>query len=161
MPGCVPRSFQPCRSTPIPPQRTTPRRPCRSACPPELGPVAQAGVRYRPGTLPPLRRPFEDHRRHRTSPRHCEHPRPPRLARPGTAPIPGQGFQPIPTGLTSRGSPIHPVQPLDRLLACARRDAKTPRNVAPRADEGPDQCPGSRPRIGMLDGSRAQEYRAS
>jgi hypothetical protein len=31
---------------------------------------------------------------------------PSRLARPGTAPIPGQGLQPNPTGLTSRGSPI-------------------------------------------------------
>jgi hypothetical protein len=51
-----------------------PRRgaPCRSACSPELGPVAQAGVRDRPGTLPPLWRPLEDHRRHRTSRRDCE-----------------------------------------------------------------------------------------
>ena len=38
-PGCVPRSFRTCRSTPIAPQPTTPRRPLRGACPHELGPV--------------------------------------------------------------------------------------------------------------------------
>ncbi|MGH8589196.1 MAG: transposase [Gammaproteobacteria bacterium] len=42
-----PESFRACRSTPIPPQRTTPRRPYRGACPHELGHVAQTGVRYR------------------------------------------------------------------------------------------------------------------
>jgi hypothetical protein len=77
-----------------------PRRgaPSRGAHPPELGPVAQAGVRDRPGTLPPLRRPLDDHRRHRTSPRHCEDPRPPRLVRPGPAPIACAVIRSIPNG---------------------------------------------------------------
>ena len=123
-----------------------PRRgaPCRSAGAHELGPVGQAGVRYRPGTLPPLRRPLEDHRRHRTSPRHRQDPHPPRLARPGTAPIPGQGLPPIPTGLTSHGSPIpsgSAPEPTAALGLCPPETLKRPRNIAPRADERPHNAP--------------------
>jgi len=65
----------------------------------------------RPGTLSPLRRPLDDHRRHRTSRRHCEDPRPPRLARPGAAPIARALIRSIPNGLIPARDPLPPGSP--------------------------------------------------
>ena len=59
----------------------------------------------------PVRWHLDDHRRHRTSPRHCEDPRPPRLARPGTAPIARAGIRPIPNGLLIPGPRPPPPGP--------------------------------------------------
>jgi hypothetical protein len=60
------------------------------------------------------------------------HPRPPRLARPGTAPSTGQGLRSIPSGLlipTDLRS--HPVQPLSRPSPSPSlaRDPKTPSQI--------------------------------
>ena len=49
-------------------------------CPHELGPATQTGVRYRRGTLPPLWRQTQDHRRHRRARGHRQDSRPSRLA---------------------------------------------------------------------------------
>jgi len=61
-PSSGPRSFQARPSTPIPSPRTTVTRLLLGACAHQLGPAAQTGVRYRPGTLPPVWWPLEAHR---------------------------------------------------------------------------------------------------
>ena len=145
MPSCVPRSFHPhgakqaiflclaflglasraCRSTPIPPQPTTPRRPCRGTRAPKRGPVAHKTARSgferrsrsagrKPGrafvsgysistssSARSVQRHLDDPRCHRRSRRDRPDPHPSRLVRPGTAPIaraviPSLGRQPGP-----------------------------------------------------------------
>jgi hypothetical protein len=83
------------------------------------------------GTLSPLRRPLDDHRRHRTSPRHCEDPRPPRLARPRTAPIARAVIRP------------------------------TPWIWAPRTDESPEKSPILDRRLTYLTTYRSISYSSS
>jgi len=58
------------------------------------------------GTLSPLRRPLEDHRRHRTSSRDRQDPHPSRLARPGTARIARAVIRSIPNGLIPARDPL-------------------------------------------------------
>ena len=48
---------------------------------------------------PPLRWPLQDHPRHRRLHRDCQDPHPSRLARPGTASIPGAAIRPTPNSL--------------------------------------------------------------
>ena len=135
-----------------------PRRgaPCRSAGAPELGPVAQAGIRDRHRAGPAVRRHLEAHRRHRRSLRDRQDPHAPRLVRSGTAPIARAAIRPIPNGLLiPRPRPtrfvlyllkaLHPCSSgstprADSLLWPAlAREAKTPRIRAPRTDESPDK----------------------
>ena len=71
-----------------------------------LSPAAQTGVRYRYGTLSPVRRHLENHRRHRTSSRDRQDPHTSRLARPGTAPITGAARRSPPNGLIPDRTPI-------------------------------------------------------
>ena len=65
-----------------------------------------------------------------------------RFARPSTAPSSGQGLRSIRTGLIPRPSRSHPVQPLSRPSPwpSLARDVKTLRNIAPRAEERPDNA---------------------
>ena len=120
-----------------------PRRgaPCRGAGAPELGPVAQAGIRDRHRAVPAVRRHLEAHRRHRRSPRDRQDPHAPRLVRPGTAPIARAAIRPIPNGLLIPGrAPPGSTPRADSLLWPAlAREAKTPRIRAPRTDESPDK----------------------
>ena len=58
----------------------------RAASPHQLGSIAQAHVPDRPGALPKLRRPTQDHRRHPGSARDRADPHAPGTAGPDTAP---------------------------------------------------------------------------
>jgi hypothetical protein len=141
MPGCVPRSFRPCRSTRIP--LSGRGAPCCSACPPELGPVAQAGVRYPPGTLPRCGGPLKIIAA-------IEHP--PVIAKisptwacpPGHRPDPRPGPSTDSTSLTSRGSPTpsgSAPEPTASLGLAGPRRENAPKHSAP----GPMKDAGSRP----------------
>jgi hypothetical protein len=83
-------------------------------------------------------RPLDDHHRHRGSPRDGQDPRPSGLVRRSAAPSSGQGLRlnsnwPDPAPIP--GSAPEPTLPV---VPSLDRDAKTLRNIAPRADEGPD-----------------------
>ena len=93
----------------------------------------------------PVRWHLDDHRRHRTSPRHCEDPRPPRLARPGTAPIARAGIRPIPNGLLIPGPRPPPTRSDSRadslLWPALAREAKTPPDPRGSGPLGPRKGP--------------------
>ena len=151
-----------CRSTPIPPQPTTPRRPLPWRRCAELGPVAQTGIRDRHRAVSAVRRHLEAHRRHRRSPRDRQDPHAPRLVRLGTAPIARAAIRPIPNGLLIPGrAPPGSTPRADSLLWPAlAREAKTPRIRAPRTDEGPTN-PDPGPTARAFDNPRVHPYSSS
>ena len=136
-PSSVPRSSRARLLTPLTLHPHRARRHSRPRCQPvSVGlPVPQARLRYRPGALPELRRRLNDRRRHLRA--HLG------LA-PGTAPSRGQGLRSIPAGLIPPDPRSHPVQPLSRsspfALARPRPQNALP-NIAPRAEEGPENAP--------------------
>jgi hypothetical protein len=92
-------------------QLITVTHPSIGADPHPLGPVVQTGVRYRYGTVSlssggtlTIIAAIE----HSTV--YCQDPHSSRLARPGTAPIPGTGMRSIPNGLIPTDTRFNPVQ---------------------------------------------------
>ena len=85
---------------------------------------------------------LDDPRYHRRSPRDRQDPNPPRLARPGTAPIPRAVIRPTPKGLIPGRDPLsQPVQlpePTASFGAHSRPSPKRPRSRATRTAEGPE-----------------------
>ncbi len=102
--------------------------------------LTRKGFRY--GKLLALRRYLDDHRRHRASRRGRQDLHASGLVRPGIPPSSGASLRSIPTGRTDLRS--HPIQPLSRPcpLDVARPSRQNaPKNIAPRAEEGPENAP--------------------
>jgi hypothetical protein len=109
--------------------------------PPGLGPVAQAGVRYRHRAVSAVRWHLDDPRCHRRSLRDRQDPNPSRFVRPGTAPIARAVIRPTPNGLIPGRDPL-PAGSTSRadslLWRPSRARPKRPRSRAPRTAEGPE-----------------------
>jgi hypothetical protein len=120
--------------------------PCRGAGAHELGPVAEAGVRDRPGTLPPMWRPLEDHRR------------PFDRLRTGieAPPIIAQILTHL--GLPARAPPRSPMRSFDR-FQMARSQRTTPSHPIPLPEPTTSfgRHPPERPKRSRIRGLRMAE----